>query len=263
MTHPLIRSVKSRKAVLAALLGLFAPGLTTFAQTSSTFTTLLSFVPGANGRVRPAGGTCASQRRQFLRHDRSGISTPGAARFSRLPPPELYTHLYTFDGMASSGASPEGSLIQGVDGKLYGETLNNSGELFDGTIFSITLAGSETTVYTFPAGIVLGSNSPVGGLVEDGAGNFYGTAPGGGANNTGTIFQFTSTGTLNTLLQFQRGEQRKQRRRGPIPPRSCCLGADGSLYGTANEGGTNGTGTIFVLAPLGEFLAASYLQRDV
>jgi uncharacterized repeat protein (TIGR03803 family) len=69
--------------------------------------------------------------------------------------------LYSFHG--ADGAYPDGTLINGSDGNLYGTTHN--GGTSSGTIFVITLGGALTTLHSFRgpdgaepfAGLVLGS----------------------------------------------------------------------------------------------------------
>lgn len=47
----------------------------------------------------------------------------------KLSPSGIFTRLYSFDG--SEGASPDGGLVQGPDGNLYGTTLGGFGTIFE------------------------------------------------------------------------------------------------------------------------------------
>ena len=67
---------------------------------------------------------------------------------------------------------------------------------------------------------------PSGGLVLGPDGNYYGTAPEGGAFAGGTVFKLTPAGVLTTLVALPFREGR--------PNEGLTVGSDGSLYGTSN-----------------------------
>jgi len=75
-------------------------------------------------------------------------------------------------------------------------------------------------------------------------GNLYGITSAGGANNIGSIFKITPTGTLTQLFSFDTVH-------GSTPVGGLVLGLDGNLYGTTEEGGANGFGNIFKITPAG------------
>ena len=77
-------------------------------------------------------------------------------------------------------------------------------------------------------------------------GNLYGITTTGGANNLGTLFKITPTGTLTLLHSFDTAH-------GYTPIGGLTLGIDGNLYGTTESGGTLGFGTIFKITPAGVF----------
>jgi uncharacterized repeat protein (TIGR03803 family) len=96
--------------------------------------------------------------------------------------------LYSFRGYANDGVDPWATLLN-VNGTLYGTT-SMGGAYGYGTVFSITLSGYETVLYSF------------GGRQEDGAyplfsgvidvnGTLYGTTQSGGANADGTVYSIT------------------------------------------------------------------------
>ena len=78
------------------------------------------------------------------------------------------------------------------------------------------------------------------GLVEDAAGNLYGTTPAGGTLGYGTVFKLDGSGGMSILHSFNGSD-------GFNPSASLLLDAAGNLYGTASEGGSYGGGTIFKL----------------
>ena len=170
----------------------------------------------------------------------------------RITPAGALTTLHSFDGW--DGEFPEDGLVQGTDGSIYGTT-HGATNVYSwcvssygcGTVFKITLGGTLTTLLRFD-----GSNGqyPQAGLVQASDGNFYGTTPAGGNLFTycglagcGTVFKITATGMLTSLYKFCAA--------GPpctdgYAPHSALLQApNGSFYGTADGGGTDGSGTVF------------------
>jgi uncharacterized repeat protein (TIGR03803 family) len=97
-----------------------------------------------------------------------------------------YTVLFSFDG-GSDGRDPEGGLLQGTDGWLYGTTA--VGTLGGGTIFRIGTSGGLTTIRQFGDGT--SGYSPRGELIESSAGVFYGTTYNGGSNDDGVVYRMT------------------------------------------------------------------------
>lgn len=161
---------------------------------------------------------------------------------------QTFTLLDTFDG--SNGNAPDSSLMQAIDGNLYGTTVYggistacNGG---CGTIFKITPTGTLTTLYSFCAvGRCHDGSEPFTALVQGTDGNLYGTTNYGGANDDGTVFKITLAGVLTTLHSFNKlGD-------GSQPQGGLTLGSDGNFYGTTLFGGTNGDGTIFRITPGG------------
>ena len=142
-----------------------------------------------------------------------------------------YQVLYDFE---SGGGIPNG-LIRDSAGNLYGTTQN--GGTFDyGVVFKLDSAGTETVLYNF-AGGADGAN-PLAGVIQDSAGNFYGTTGGGGgASNCGTVFKLDSTGTETVLYSFSGAAAE-----GCGPHAGVVLDPEGNLYGTTNEGGAPKTG---------------------
>ena len=158
------------------------------------------------------------------------------------------TTLYSFTGW-NDGCEPA-NLVQGSDGSFYGTTYAG-GKNGDGNIFKITSGGALTTLYLFTNGI--DGAEPGASLVQGSDGNFYGTANEGGTTDGGTIFKITSSGVLTPLYSFTSGID------GWIPFGGLLQGSDGNFYGTTEDGGTKGRGTIFritssgVLTPLYSF----------
>jgi uncharacterized repeat protein (TIGR03803 family) len=145
--------------------------------------------------------------------------------------------LHSFTG-SPDGAQPFGALLRDSAGNLYGTT--NEGGVTDcfgvgcGTVFELTPAGVESVMSSF--GGIYGEN-PVGALVSDTKGNFYGTTGQDGSSCCGTVFQLTPSGSETTLFDFD-GDDGS----GPGPNRLVLAG--GHLYGTTSVG-ASGDGTVF------------------
>jgi uncharacterized repeat protein (TIGR03803 family) len=155
---------------------------------------------------------------------------------------ETILHTFNTDPDISDGGEPGGTLLLGNDGNLYGETLDG-GANGNGTVFKITTSGALTPLFSFNE---TDGAAPVGGLIEDSAGNFYGTAEfgGTGADDGGSVFQLTSSGTLSFAISATMTD-------GLHPGAGLILGNDGNYYGTASGGGSANDGTVFMITPAG------------
>jgi len=162
--------------------------------------------------------------------------------------------LFNFDG-EDGGLPIASTLVQGVDGNLYGTT-DWEGASGYGTVFKVTPAGVLTKLYDFcqnPDTCTDGAN-PVSGLVLGPDGNFYGTTIGGGTFGAGTVYKITPSGVLTTLYSFVGPE-------GAFPATALVLGSNGNFYGTTSLGGNSaacpglfsGCGSIFEITSTGEF----------
>ncbi len=164
-----------------------------------------------------------------------------------------FAPLYEFGQMAhcADGAGPYSGPVQGSDGNLYGATQGGGigcvgGGL--GSLYKISTSGSLIWQYTFctqsgcPDGTI---PSKYGALVEYSDGNFYGLTAGYGAHGAGTIFMITPSGVLTTLYSFNPDNGTD----GGVPLDGLVVGSDGNLYGTTEQYGAGGYGTVFRFAP--------------
>jgi uncharacterized repeat protein (TIGR03803 family) len=113
-----------------------------------------------------------------------------------------------------------------------------SGDLGCGTVFKLDTFIHETVLHIFTGGADGGV--PLGGLVQDAAGDFYGTASVGGSG-AGTVFEVDTNGVFTVLYAFTGGAD------GGSPQAGLVIDAAGNLYGTTAKGGAHGFGTVFKL----------------
>ena len=116
-------------------------------------------------------------------------------------PAQTFTTLHSFNGTDGSGPS---GLVQATDGNLYGTTYaggsncanDNNGDLAGcGTVFKITPGGTLTTVYSFCSQSDCTDGAYPSMRAQATNGDFCGTTFGGGANDVGTAFKFTPSGS--------------------------------------------------------------------
>jgi uncharacterized repeat protein (TIGR03803 family) len=155
---------------------------------------------------------------------------------------QTFTTMISFDG--NDGAYPYCmSLVQGVDGKLYGTTyaggdLTCNSPIGCGLVFRITPWGTLTTLHTFEGTDGAG---PDGGLIQTSDGNLYGTTYYGGAYGNGTVFKITSGGEFTTLHNFNKSD-------GYYPYGGLVQAMSGYFYGTTSYGGAYDFGTAFAIS---------------
>jgi uncharacterized repeat protein (TIGR03803 family) len=152
--------------------------------------------------------------------------------------------IHSFSVSPVDGLYPNGSLIQGKDGNLYGMT--SAGGLYqEGTIFKCSLTGAFTLLYSFTGG---GSDGafPDGGLVQANNGTLYGMTFKGGPLNGGIIFKCSTSGTETILHNFTGGITD-----GAAPYGSLIFANDSNLYGMTDSGGSSGFGSIIKCDTLG------------
>ena len=178
---------------------------------------------------------------------RGGAANQGTV--FEIEPDGALTSLYSFCRQGEScrdGAEPNGGLIQGINGDLYGTTEVGGTNGGYGTIFSMTLGGLRTTLYSFD--MVHGQN-PEAALVQTTDGDLYGTTLHGGLAGYGTVFRITASRTLTVLYSFCVQAACAD---GANPAAPLIRGIDGNFYGTTFEcGEAPGYGTVFQIAPAG------------
>lgn len=172
----------------------------------------------------------------------------------QLDPSGEETPLHTFS-RPRYGDYPQAGLIRDAAGNCYGTTFGG-GHGGDGVVYKLDPAGNETVLHTFtgpPDGKI-----PYAGLIEDAAGNLYGTTLEGGNRgcgnegdpSCGVVFKVDTNGNETVLYAFTGNSD------GGNPSGPLVMDAAGNLYGTAAHGtlsdGMGGDGVVFKLDPSGK-----------
>ena len=101
------------------------------------------------------------------------------------------------------------------------------------------------TLYNFCAAANCADGSePSGPLVRDEAGNLFGTASAGGANDGGTVFELAPDGTETVIANICAKTPCPD---GQLPASGVIMDTAGNLYGTALRGGPQQSGVVFEL----------------
>ncbi|HUG72950.1 MAG TPA: choice-of-anchor tandem repeat GloVer-containing protein [Steroidobacteraceae bacterium] len=166
-----------------------------------------------------------------------------------------YAVIHHFNG--SDGENPQGALVVGADGLLYGTTLIG-GASDRGAIYRISTTGAFELLYSFPKlgafnsqGLAInatGANPKAGMILSALDGNFYGTAFQGGPEGNGTLFRMTPAGDVSVLHAFG-GPSRG----GSLPVARVTQDSAGNFYGTTSSGGYLRGGSVWRIAPDGAF----------
>jgi uncharacterized repeat protein (TIGR03803 family) len=155
--------------------------------------------------------------------------------------------LYAFQD-ASDGRYPYGGLAIDASGNLYGTT-SAGGTGGGGTVFELSPSGGNWTfslLQRLPQNGTGYCGGPTGALVLDSSGDLYGNSCSFGADGYGTIFKLAhgSNGwTYTSLHDFTNGQD------GAYPFGNILVDLSGNIYGTAQNGGANGLGTVWKITP--------------
>jgi uncharacterized repeat protein (TIGR03803 family) len=252
------------------LSGAEGPGTMFRLTPSGQLTTLHEFSGGADGGFLFATVTQGSDGNLYGVTTNGGnlanCPSQGCGTVFKITPSGNLTTLYTFCSAGSlnscpDGNRPEGELIEGADGNLYGTTtqggnqddcLYSSQPLGCGTIFKVTLDGNLTTLYTFTGASDGGGPQS---MLQGSDGNFYGIAYASGV--AGIIYRLTPSGAYSLVFTFPDSGIDGE---GPYP--GLFEYKDGSFYGATYEEGDSsycasstppGCGTLFKVTSSGAF----------
>jgi len=153
--------------------------------------------------------------------------------------------LYAFTGQRDANGPNQGMIFD-HQGNLDGLTASG-GENYWGTVFQLTPTQdgwTETLIHQFDE---YDGGNPTGGLLLDGQGNLYASAPYGTSGWSGLVFELTPGPywSFYSLYDFNAGEGYY----GPFA--SLIMDAAGDIYGTTHSTGAYHKGVVFKLTPSG------------
>jgi uncharacterized repeat protein (TIGR03803 family) len=134
-------------------------------------------------------------------------------------------------------------LLEASDGKLYGTTYAGGTSNNAGTVYRLNKDGSGFEFLRAFNGVGGDGRHPSGRLVEGADGALYGTTERGGTNGWGTLFSLNKNGGGFAVLAVFGDALGKYPRGGLV------IGPDGGFFGTTDQGGAMGFGTIFRYGP--------------
>ena len=233
---------------------------------AATFSTLYSF--GSGGRMdaaSPYDGPVRDGAGNLYGTTFSGGAGSVGAVYEVTPPApgqtewtETVIHSFSYPRGTNDGAQPQGKLVLGSGGVLYGNTAGGGGAGNEGggTVFSLTppaKAGAAwkekvLTVLPAPNGVPA---RPFGSMVQDSTGALYGVTSAGG-QGTGILYTLTppaagETAWKRTTLHVfpSSGESGQQ------PSSGLIADANGALYGSTigTSAASLHAGTVYKLTP--------------
>jgi uncharacterized repeat protein (TIGR03803 family) len=204
---------------------------------------LYSFGTGTDGATPVAGVTFDATGNLYGTTSAGGAFGYGTV-FQLTPSVSGWTEsiLHDFQN-GDDGAVPYAGLISVRAGKFYGAA-TEGGTAGGGTVFELTPATSGwtfTVVYSIPGWGISGAFRD---LIMD-RGSLYGTTHCDGPYNAGTVYKLTRASgswTYTSLYVFTGSSD-------GLYSFSNLVFRDGSIYGTTNQGGANGLGVVFEIAP--------------
>jgi len=157
--------------------------------------------------------------------------------------------MYTFCSRenCADGSLPRSAPMQASNGNFYGTT-QLGGSHNDGVVYEITPTGSYKVLYNFCAQVNCSDGQyPMSAVVQDSAGNLFGTAFYGGAYGDGVVYEITPKNQYVVLYSFNGID-------GGSSYAALTLANDGNLYGTSVISNNNwNEGNIFKVTPQGEY----------
>jgi|HubBroStandDraft_1064217.scaffolds.fasta_scaffold30727_2 uncharacterized repeat protein (TIGR03803 family) len=234
-------------ALMAVLLLVLSGGVTASAR-GQDFTVIHAF-GGLPDGAEPIADLVMDEAGNLYGTTQLGGSSGGGTVF-KVDTTGKRTLLHSFTDQGT-GLFPEASLILDAAGNLYGTTTQGGGTEWCGgrgcgVVFKLDTSGSETVLHRFTGGTADGCN-PFGGLVQDEAGNLYGTTVQCGFSNYGTVFKVDTDGKETLLHSFGGGSSD-----GASPSlTNLLMDQKGNFYGITANGGTSDGGVLYKLSKSG------------
>lgn len=136
-----------------------------------------------------------------------------------------YSTFFSFGYGSPAGRDPAPRLVEGPGG-LYG--VSDGGIFNQGSVFRLTPGGHASALHFFGVTAPPELNGKSG-LILASDGNFYGTTPGNGIDNRGSIYRINIYGDFATVHLFQGSD-------GDLAT-GLMEASDGNLYGITPQGG--------------------------
>ncbi|HXM42776.1 MAG TPA: choice-of-anchor tandem repeat GloVer-containing protein [Bryobacteraceae bacterium] len=206
---------------------------------AGNYTVLYSFTGEAGGR--PWAGVVRDSAGSLYGAAGNG-GREGAGVVYKLDAAGQETVLYSFTG-GTDGGAPQAGLVRDSAGNVYGTTYSGGGANA-GVVYKLDATGQQTVLYSF-TGAADGGH-PVAGLIQDPAGNLYGTTNAGGVADVGVVYEVNSAGQETTLYGFPGGD-------GWFPFAGLIHDSTGNFYGTTYYGGAADMGAVYKLDTAGNY----------
>ena len=221
---------------------------------------------GADGSNPSAGMVIAKDGTMYSTTANGGASGAGAIFSLKKTSKgwkETVIHSLSFP---ADGGFPYDGLMMDAAGNLYG-VAPAGGTIGQGVVYRLSQTKKgwvDTILYNFT-----NQNGDGGGLywidlITDSLGNIYGATSFGGTNGTGTVWELVYSKTKKTysekvLYEFGTAGGGD----GNKPYGGLVMGSNGTLYGTALNGGSNNIGTVYKLAKQGKIWKETTLHNFV
>lgn len=159
------------------------------------------------------------------------------------------------DGARISGSASSSLTLSGVietNNGIYSVVVSNHLAVImssGATLSVIPVSATGTRLAVLHSFSQSGGGWQPNGLMRANDGDLYGTTASGSATRSGafgTIFKITTNGQFTALLSFTGNDEPTP---GFAPLATLVQDTNGNFYGTTQNGGTNGAGNIFKLAP--------------
>jgi uncharacterized repeat protein (TIGR03803 family) len=215
---------------------------------SNTFTDKLKFLMAQNG-VLPVGHLIVAENKKLYGMTLAGGIYNCGVIFEWNLVSGAYSKKYDFEG-SDNGETPEGSLVQTNNGKLYGMT-HYGGEYNRGVLFEWDPVSGDFNKKVDFNGEDMGGY-PNGSLIQAQNGKLYGVTPSGGepdgwGQTKGVLFEWDPlTAIFAKKVNFDGTEK------GSYPSPSLTEAPNGKLYGVTRTGGRNNDGILFEWDPAKE-----------